>query len=271
MRAKYWELVNGTAKNVRCTLCPHFCVISPGKVGKCKVRKNINGVLEATQWGEIATAAMDPIEKKPLFHFHPGSDIFSIGGFGCNFSCAFCQNWQLSTTVGSTYTVTANDVLGMIERSGASSVAFTYNEPIVNCEFCLEIMKLCRGNGIKTVFVTNGFINPEPLSELLPFLDAANIDIKAMKNEYYVELCGASLPPVLNTIKFLAGKRHVELTCLIVTGKNDSNEELNSMGSWISENCGKQIPLHISAYFPAHKAKFPQTPIETLKKAHEIF
>ncbi len=267
MKARYFEKLEGNA--VRCTLCPHECRIPDGASGVCGARRNAGGVLEAVRYGELAAECVDPIEKKPLYHFRPGSSIFSVGGHGCNFRCIFCQNWHLVEGIGGTVRVRPEQVVAAAERSGSGALAWTYNEPLINYEFILDASRLARERGLAVVAVTNGFVNPEPLAELLPFLDAANVDIKAFDDDFYRTLCGGRLAPVLEAVKLMARSIHVEVTNLVIPGRNDSPESFRALAEWVASECGRDTPLHFSAYYPAWKATFPPTPLETLVEARD--
>ncbi len=261
--ALFWEKI--AKGDVRCRLCPHLCNISPGKYGICGARKNSEGELFSINYGKIR-AAIDPVEKKPLFHWRPGSMIFSIGTFGCNLFCPFCQNAHLSRSRNGSGLECADpdDVLGMVIESGINSVAFTYNEPSIWFEFVLETSRLLRSNAIATVLVTNGYICPDPLEILLQTTDAMNVDIKGFSDETYSRL-GGSLEPVLNTIYYAWSKKiHVEVTHLVVPGINDSFEEFRSMIGWLKD-VSPAIPLHISRYFPAYEWDRPPTAMKELQ------
>ena len=268
MKARWWRRLDDKA--VLCELCPHNCVIKTGESGLCGVRENLDGEMHATQYAEAATVAIDPIEKKPLYHFHPGENILSVGFFGCNFSCIFCQNWQLSSGKGHTSEYKPYQLVAAALKKHSFGIAYTYNEPLTNLEYLLETAILARKNGLKNIIVSNGFINPEPLAELLPFLDGANIDVKSIEDEFYRKLCSGRLAPVLETVKTLVSKCHVELTYLVISTQNDRPEHFRKLGKWIADNCGRSTVLHFSAYYPAYKAEFPPTPFETLLKAREI-
>ncbi|MDZ7815496.1 MAG: AmmeMemoRadiSam system radical SAM enzyme [Planctomycetota bacterium] len=253
MEARYYRKLDDD--KVQCELCPHYCVIELGESGKCLVRENHEGTLIATQWGHIAAMQSDPIEKKPLYHFMPGSQVFSIGGYGCNLSCSFCQNWHLSTEVGFTKQVTPERIVSYAEEDGSKAIAYTYNEPVINLEFYLEVAKMARERGLRNVLVSNGYVNPEPLSELLEYLDAANIDVKSFEDRFYRELCDARLEPVLETVRGMAGRIHLELTCLVIPTQNDRDGVTGELAKWIASECGEEVPLHLSAYHPAYRAE----------------
>ncbi|MDO9507743.1 MAG: AmmeMemoRadiSam system radical SAM enzyme [Thermovirgaceae bacterium] len=266
--ALFWE--KGDNGDVRCTLCPRSCNVNPGETGACGARKNIDGKLVSLNYG-LMCAAIDPIEKKPLFHWRPGSRILSLGTFGCNLFCPFCQNAHLSRAVtGSGLEKAApEDVLSLVCDAGIDSAAFTYNEPSVWFEFVLETSRLLKSHGVASVLVTNGFISPDPLEILLQTTDALNIDLKGFSDETYSRL-GGSLEPVLRTIFTALSKNlHVEITHLVVPGINDSLEEFEAMIHWVKE-MSQGIPLHISRYFPAHGWDRPPTPLQDIKLRMDI-
>jgi pyruvate formate lyase activating enzyme len=251
---------------VRCELCPHRCRIARGKAGICGVRENRGGTLVAATYGKTAAVAMDPIEKKPLFHFHPGASILSIGSVGCNFRCEFCQNWHLVQRKSPLEDVRIDDLVGIARRQGSIGIAYTYNEPVIQFEFVLDCSKAFRAAGMKNVLVTNGFISPGPLEELLPFVDAMNIDLKSMDPSFYKEVCGGELSPVLDTIRAAAKRTHVELTTLLYTGRNDSDAQVRAVIDFVAAT-DPEIPLHFSRYFPQHRATAPPTPAARLESA----
>ena len=235
---------------VRCGLCPHHCRIARGKVGICGVRENRGGKLIAATYGKIAAMAMDPIEKKPLFHFHPGASILSVGSFGCNFRCEFCQNWHLVQERIPLETVRIEDLVAAARREGSIGIAYTYNEPLIQLEFVLDCSKAFRAAGMKNVLVTNGYVTPGPLEELLPFVDAMNIDLKSMDPDFYRTVCRGELAPVLETIRAASGKTHVELTTLLYTGHNDGESQVRKVIDFVAET-DPEIPLHFLPLFPA--------------------
>ena len=251
---------------VRCELCPHNCRIVNGATGLCSVRKNLGGKLAATSYGKIAASAVDPIEKKPLYHFHPGSSIFSIGSFGCSFFCEFCQNCHLVHERPSLNEVRIDDLVAAARRAGSIGVAYTYNEPLVQFEFVLDCSRAFRAAGMKNVLVTNGCVTPKPMEELLPFTDAMNIDLKSMDPEFYRKVCRGDLATVLETIRAAAQKTHVEITSLLYTGQNDSDADIRKIIDFVAET-DPEIPLHFSRYFPRFRAKAPPTPLARLEAA----
>ncbi len=254
---------------VQCELCPHYCVIKPDKIGICRARKNINGDLFAINYGKTISLSIDPIEKKPLYHFYPGSKILSMGPNSCNFNCQFCQNYQSSQMTVPTQKITPGKVLQLCKQHDLDAVAYTYTEPITWFEFVLETSQLLKENNIKTVLVTNGFITQKPLQKLLPFIDAMNIDLKAMNEDFYRRLCMGRLKPVLKTIETAYKQTHIELTNLIITDENDSAEEIQKLVDFVAE-LDPDIPVHFSRYFPTYKMDNLPTPITKLELAKKI-
>lgn len=261
---------------VKCNLCPHHCSIKPNCCGVCRVRKNIDGILYSTSYGLTCSVRFDPVEKKPLYHYYPGKEILSVGGFGCNLHCVFCQNYHISqiddleSTVCDTITPAELAKLYKKERNSCG-FSFTYNEPTVNYEFIYETAKEACLQQIPVALVTNGFINQEPLKKLLPYVNALNVDVKSFSDEFYRKQTGGRLLPVLETIKTAkAQNKHIEITFLAINGLNDSPSELNNMVNWIAENVGKDTPFHISRYFPNYKLKTAPTPKNVLIQLYEI-
>ena len=261
----------------RCKICPNNCVIPEGKAGICGIRGTKDGKVQLLAYGQVSGMNVDPIEKKPLYHFFPSKEIFSIGSFGCNMSCLFCQNYDISTIKAENLApgkqeFTPEEIIKFCEESGTRMIAFTYNEPTITYEFVYDTAKLAKEKGIKTVLVTNGFINIEPLKELAKYIDAANIDLKGFDEKFYREICGARLKPVLEAIKeYKKAKVWIELTNLLIPGKNDNPEKIEEMCKWIKENVGKETPLHFSRFFPMHKmTDVPQTEMKTLLEAKRI-
>lgn len=264
MEAMYYEKRDD--KIVKCKLCPHGCVIRDGDMGVCRVRENSGGTLISLNYGKIASFAYDPIEKKPLYHFYPGSKILSIGTYGCNLKCDFCQNWEISQKKSMTMELEDEDILLMAKSRGSIGIAYTYNEPSISYEYVLHLCKLVKSRGLKNVLVTNGYINEEPLKELLPYVDAMNIDLKSIEDGFYRRICKGKLEPVMNTIKMAAKQVHVEITNLIIDGLNSSEDQIDRLAKWISE-IDDNIPLHLTKYFPAYKMNLPPTSYDTLMRA----
>ncbi|MDR3592166.1 MAG: AmmeMemoRadiSam system radical SAM enzyme [Negativicutes bacterium] len=258
-------------RGVICRLCPKECVIGEGKTGFCRVRRNDGGKLYSENYGACSSYALDPIEKKPLYHFYPGSYILSLGTIGCNFSCRFCQNWQIAQASPQTTMLPPEKAVEMATEAGERNIglAYTYSEPSVWYEYVLDTARLARRQGLKNVLVTNGFINPRPLAELLPFVDALNIDVKAFNEGFYREICAGRLADVQRTVEAAAKAVHVEITCLVVPGLNDSADELEALAEWLA-GINKDIPLHFSRYFPNYKMTAPPTPVAALAEARAI-
>lgn len=253
-----------------CYLCPHRCNIRPGQRGICYVRENISGKLYTRNYGEISVYNLDPIEKKPLYHFYPGTRILSVGSFGCNLKCSFCQNYTIAHGIPRTVDILPGVLVDRAKKEeGNMGIAYTYNEPFIWYEYVLETARAARQAGLKNVLVTNGYISEEPLKELLPFIDAVNIDVKAFGEGFYRNTCSGRLKPVLETVERCAGNCHVELTTLVIGGLNDNFSELEEMGRWL-ESLDRGIPLHLSRYYPAYKMDRPPTPVEVLLEAREL-
>jgi pyruvate formate lyase activating enzyme len=260
---------------VVCSLCPHRCRIAPGKRGICRVRENREGKLLSLIYGRPAAAHVDPIEKKPLYHFLPGSKAFSVSTIGCNLSCPFCQNHTLSVVSRErlsfySETVPAKEVVERAEDAGCLHLCFTYSEPTIYYEYMLDMARLAKDSGLTTSMVSNGYIEKGPLEELAPFMDAANIDLKAFKEETYREVLGGKLEPVKKTIRRMKQQGvWVEVTTLVVPQMNDSEQELTAIAEFLADT-GTEIPWHVSRFHPCHKrSHLPPTPIETLMTALE--
>lgn len=255
---------------VVCRLCPNMCKIAPEDIGRCGVRKNVEGMLCSLNYGRITACALDPIEKKPLRHFYPGSKILSIGTYGCNFKCEFCQNWHIAQMHPFVEKVSIDEMFEIIDKQEDNiGVAYTYNEPTIFYEYMLDLAKKVHYAGYKNVVVSNGYINEAPLKELLPFIDAFNIDLKAFNDEFYKTICKGERLPVMKTIERIYGHAHMELTVLLIDGKNTNLNELEEMFKWIAE-IGSDIPVHLSRYHPAYKMDDPVTALDTLLAAREI-
>ena len=268
-----WRAV--TANTVKCLLCPHECLIREGETGVCHTRTNREGILYSVAYGNPCSVAVDPVEKKPLYHFLPGTEILSLSTAGCNFHCMNCQNWsisQISPLSFESYDMLPRQVAEMAVSCHVPSIAFTYTEPTVFYEYMFDSAVLAREKGLKTVAVSNGYINPEPLAALLPYLDAANIDLKCFDDKIYHHLAGGKLRPVLDTLLALLGAGvWIEITHLIIPGVTDDPVQFGSMCRWLAENGFEAVPLHISRFFPCYKLKnLDHTPLESLTRARDI-
>jgi len=271
---KYWHALEDG--RVQCDMCPRFCKIAEGQRGMCFVRRNVGGEVVLTTYGRSSGFCVDPIEKKPLNHFYPGSSVLSFGTAGCNLACKFCQNWHISK---SRETDTLADAASpgrlaeVAEELACRSVAFTYNDPVIFHEYAIDVAKACHARGIKTVAVTAGYVCEEPRREFYEHMDAANVDLKAFTEDFYWELSKGHLQPVLDTLLYLKRETDVwfETTTLLIPGKNDSDEELDEMTGWVVEQLGPHIPMHFTAFHPAWKmSDVPATPSTTLTRAREI-
>ncbi|HEY8462472.1 MAG TPA: AmmeMemoRadiSam system radical SAM enzyme [Bacillota bacterium] len=261
-------------EKIQCELCPRNCQIPTGKSGFCNIRFHQDGKLIATNYGQVAALALDPVEKKPLYHFYPGRMILSVGTVGCNLACEFCQNWQISREPGAlTREVTPEELVKLALETqreyGNLGLAYTYSEPGVWYEFLLDTMPLIHEAGMKNVLVTNAFLNARPWAELLKWTDAANIDLKGFQPEYYRQWCHGWLQPVLDNIQTAAGRIHLEITTLLVPGENDDPGQLEALARWIAA-LDPDIPLHLSRYFPNYKLDRPPTSETSLQQAYRI-
>lgn len=253
--------------SLTCHLCPHHCQLANRQYGRCHCRRNDAGTLTVLNYGQCTAAALDPIEKKPLYQFHPGSRILSLGFWGCNFYCPFCQNWSISQQSAPHRLLTpqqAVDLAVHYQQQENIGLAYTYNEPITAYEFVWDTARLAKQNGLYNVMVTNGYIEETPLHALLPYIDAWNIDIKAFSDTFYQHLCGGTLSPVLRTIRLAAAQSHVEVTTLIIPGYNDSKAAIEKEARWLAA-VNPPIVLHLTRYFPQYKLTVPMTPNSTLK------
>jgi pyruvate formate lyase activating enzyme len=262
---------------VRCNVCAHRCLVRPGRRGICGVRENTAGTLVATQYGNVVAAALDPIEKKPLFHVAPGSTAWSIATPGCPFHCAFCQNWEIAQgpRLGLDMPVrrtTPDDVVREALARGAASIAYTYVEPTVFLEFALDTGRLARAAGLRNLWITDGYATPEAIALLATVIDAANVDLKSFDDRFYRRLCGARLGPVLEAILAMrAAGIWLELTTLLIPGQNDSDAELRAIAGWIVDRLGPETPWHVSRFHPDFRMRdVPSTPLATLTRAVAI-
>jgi len=266
--AKYWTRLSDG--RIACELCPQACVIPEGGHGICLGRSNRDGVLTAENFGQTVSVAMDPIEKKPLYHVCPGRSVLSIACNGCNLRCDFCQNWSISQMKAQTTPLPPAELVKLASESRSFGVAYTYTEPLVWFEYLLQAGALVKEGGLKNILVTNGVLNEAPLRELLPLVDAMNIDLKSMRESFYRDYChidGAAA--VKRTIRTAAETCFVEVTNLIIPGLNDSDEDLRELVAFVAD-VSPSIPLHFSRYFPTHKMNIPATPVSTLLRAREI-
>lgn len=261
---------------LQCNLCPHNCTIGDGKTGRCLVRENVEGELFLKTYGVVSSMNFDPIEKKPLYHFYPGKIIFSVGSLGCNFKCRFCQNWEISQSPPDNIRRMKNykpeELVAMaVGRKDNIGIAFTYNEPVIWFEFMYDIAELSKRQGMKNVMVTNGFINPGPLSELLDVIDAFNVDLKAFTDEFYRTQTLSKIEPVKAALKQIRhSKKHLEITNLIIPGLNDQPANFTEMVKWIAGELGNDTVLHLSRYFPNYRLTQPPTPSDTLEQLFSI-
>ena len=260
---------------IQCDLCPRDCKLHEGQRGACFVRKMQDGKMVLTTYGRSSGFCVDPIEKKPLNQFYPGSSVLSFGTAGCNLACKFCQNWDISKSREMDTLMdqaTPQMIADSALRLGCKSVAFTYNDPVIFAEYALDVADACHAKGVKTVAVTAGYIHPEPRREFYAKMDAANVDLKAFTEDFYFKLTGAHLQPVLDTLVYLAQETDVwtEITTLLIPGKNDSEAEIEAECKWIVQNLGRDVPLHFTAFHPDWKMRdVPATPPATLKRARE--
>jgi pyruvate formate lyase activating enzyme len=264
-------------RRVRCNLCAHHCVIADGKRGVCQVRENRDGTLYTLVYGHVISENTDPIEKKPLFHFYPGSTAYSIATPGCNFRCRWCQNWEISQQPRERrpvagLTATPQQIVATVLRVDSRSIAYTYTEPTVFFEYAYDTARLAHAKGIHNVFVTNGYVSAEMLEQFQPYLDAANVDLKAFRDETYRHYVGARLEPVLDTLKMIKALGiWLEVTTLVIPDVNDDPAELRDAARFVAQELGTDTPWHISRFYPAYKmTDVPATPAETLHQAWEI-
>ena len=260
---------------VKCLLCPKECSISDHNTGVCGVRENKDGVLYSLTYAKPVAIHLDPIEKKPLYHFHPGELILSIGTLGCNLDCKFCQNHDISqdfekSSFDELKEVSPEGIIDVCKKNGYKFVAFTYTEPTIFFEYMFDVAVMCKNNGIKTVMVSNGQINKEPLLKLIEYMDAFNIDLKSFNPEFYKKICGGEIETTKQTIELIVkNKRHLEVTMLVIKGYNDKEEEFIDMCKYLS-SLDKNIVLHLSRAFPDYKMNFEITPVEILNRFYEI-
>lgn len=265
--ATFYEQIDNNT--VKCNLCPHYCDIHINNSGLCNIRKNIDGKLYTMTYAEISSIAIDPIEKKPLYHFYPGHNILSLGSSGCNLKCPFCQNWSISNQLTKNNSIDFEYLERTIKEQHSIGIAYTYNEPLISYELLKDCSTFMKEKGIKNIIVSNGMINTTPLNGIKKNIDAANIDIKGFTDDFYKYVCG-DLQTVKKTITTLfENGTHLELTNLIIPTKNDDKASFIDMCKWIA-SISKDIPLHISRYFPNYKVNIPPTPLETLKLFYKL-
>ena len=265
MNPRFFEAADND--KVQCRLCPHNCLIAPGRFGVCRVRSNRAGTLELPFYGRLSAVAVDPIEKKPLYHFYPGSSILSIGFVGCSFHCPFCQNHHIAhDTSYPTEYVSPVQLVELCEQRGSFAVAYTYSEPIVHLEYVLDTAVLARERGLKNVLVSNGYINPGPAEQLLELMDAANIDFKSWNDDFYRKEIGGGVEEVKRFLRQAHGRTSLEVTTLVIPTKNDSPEEIEAIARFLA-SLSPDIPYHLSAYYPQYRYTIPPTPPSTL---HEL-
>jgi len=270
--AMLWKPLTGN--KVQCNLCAHQCTISEGKRGICRIRENQGGKLYTLIYNSVSSINADPIEKKPLFHFYPGSMALSLGTVSCNFRCKHCQNYGIAfANVGEvpTQEITPEKSIELAKQYGCQGISWTYNEPTIWFEYTYDSAKLAKKAGLYTVYVTNGFMTGAALDKIAPYLDAANVDVKAFNPEHYQRINGAKLEPVLKTCESMKKKKiHLEITYLVIPGHNDRPEELRRFAEWVA-GIGADTPVHFSRFYPCHQmTDVPPTPVETLEEAHRI-
>ena len=274
VETKYWHpLEQG---RVQCDLCPRYCQLKEGQRGLCFVRANLGGKIVLTTYGRSSGYCIDPIEKKPLNHFLPGTPVLSFGTAGCNLACKFCQNWDISKSRETDTLADAADpetIARAAEQLGCRSVAYTYNDPVIFHEYAIDVARACRARGIKSVAVTAGYVCEEPRREFYQWMDAANVDLKGFTESFYHKLTGGHLQPVLDTLRYIKHETNVwlETTTLLIPGWNDSAEEIEAMCAWVVRELGPEVPMHFSAFHPDFKMQdVPPTPPATLSRAREI-
>ncbi len=271
---RYWHALEDG--RIQCDLCPRFCKLHVGQRGLCFVRQNLDHQIVMTSYGRSSGFCIDPIEKKPLNHFLPGTPIFSFGTAGCNLACKFCQNWDISKSreMDSLMSqATPEAIAKAAADSGCKSVAYTYNDPVIFHEYAIDTALACRELGIKSVSVSAGYVCPEPRAEFYRVMDAANIDLKAFSEDFYYKITGSHLQPILETLQYIKHETDVwlETTTLIIPDENDSEEEIEQMTQWVVENLGPDVPMHFSAFHPDWKMRDkPHTPVRSLLKARSI-
>jgi len=269
--ARWWHRLDDG--RIQCDLCPRDCRLHADQRGACFVRRRVGDAMTLTTWSRSSGFCVDPIEKKPLNHFHPGSAVFSFGTAGCNLACKFCQNWDISKSRDMDRLMDAarpEEIAATARRMGCKSVAYTYNDPVIFAEYAIDTALACRAEGLFNVAVTAGYIHAAPRAEFFAVMDAANVDLKAFSEDFYVHQCGAHLQPVLDTLEYLVHETEVwvEITTLLIPGLNDSEAEIERLAGWVLEHLGAGVPLHFSAFHPDYKlTDRPSTPAATLTRA----
>ncbi|HOQ80884.1 MAG TPA: AmmeMemoRadiSam system radical SAM enzyme [Candidatus Cloacimonadota bacterium] len=265
--AKYWKLDKNN--HIQCLLCPNKCILTNQQRGICRTRLNDNSTLFTESYGNICSSNIDPIEKKPLYHFYPYTSIYSVGCNSCNLNCQFCQNYEISQHEVPVLYLSPEKIVDLVIKNNCQAIAFTYTEPLMMAEYLLDCLPLLKEHSIKTVLVSNAYINEQPLLDLLPFIDAWNVDLKSFSKDFYKDLCSAEIDIVKNNIKIIANNTHIEISFLVIPTLNDSHLEIDAISSFIA-SINPNIPLHINRYHPSYKINIPPTPLETLIKFYEI-
>lgn len=278
-RARWWHTLPaepGQPARIQCDLCPRDCQLHDSQRGACFVRQNIDGQMMLTTYGRSSGFCIDPIEKKPLNHFHPGSSVLSFGTAGCNLACRFCQNWDITKAKDLDRlmdTASPPGIAGAAVAYGAQSVAFTYNDPVIFAEYAIDTALACQERGIKTVAVTAGYMHRRPAREFYAVMDAANVDLKSFSDEFYAKLCGGHLQPVLDLLAYIHHETDcwLEITTLLIPGRNDSAREISALARWVARELGAEVPLHFTAFHPDWKMDdLPRTPTSTLSRARQL-
>ncbi|SDH93209.1 AmmeMemoRadiSam system radical SAM enzyme [Propionivibrio dicarboxylicus] len=277
--ARWWHALpheEGKPARIQCDLCPRDCRLQEDQRGACFVRRNVGGQMQLTTYGRSSGFCIDPIEKKPLNHFFPGSSVLSFGTAGCNLNCKFCQNWDISKSRDTDRLTDAAGPDGIAAAAaayGAQSVAFTYNDPVIFAEYAIDTARACHRRNIRTVAVTAGYMHAEPAREFYAVMDAANVDLKAFSEDFYTRLCGGHLQPVLDLLCYIRHETNcwLEITTLLIPGQNDSIKEISALSSWVADTLGPEVPLHFTAFHPDwHLQDLPRTPPSTLSRARRI-
>lgn len=269
--ARWWRPMEGG--RVLCELCPRGCSLAEGQKGYCQARRVEGHALVTDAYGVSSGFCVDPIEKKPLYHFHPGAQVLSFGTSGCNLGCSFCQNWPLSRGQARLHATQPEDIVRMAQAQECLGVAFTYNEPIVSAEFCIDVALACREAGLATIAVTSGYISDKAREAFFDAMDAANVDLKGFTEAFYRDYCAGRLAPVLETLAYLARRKRtwLEVTTLLIPGANDDEQGLQAQARWMVEHLGTEVPLHFSAFHPDYRLMDrPRTPLASLQRAREI-